>query len=137
MRYLALWVVSIAKNHCLTWACLDAGGLYFTVSNATPTVVFGIVLGLPNTLNAERAFLHYAVAASCNVRVELQVKWGFEFRLKPIKPSNLVGTVVRTVASADAAIVDLRVQSLVRVIRGEYRADRFAWSVIAVLAQHR
>ena len=54
-----------------------------------------------------------------------------------IKPPNFVGAVVRTIARADAAIVNLQIQSFV-VVHG--RADgtnEFARRVFAMHARHR
>ena len=57
--------------------------------------------------------------------------------VEPVEAADLVRAVVGTVARADAAVVDLLVQPLVAVDRGQHRADRLAGGVAAVLAEHR
>jgi hypothetical protein len=60
-----------------------------------------------------------------------------KFRFEPVEPTHFVGAVVGAVPRADAAVVNLRVQAFVGVIRGVDGANRLARRVIAVLAQQR
>ena len=93
----------------------------------------------------KRALLHHALAADGDVRVELPVQRLGErvlaaLRLavaEPVEVADLVRAVVRAVARADAAVVDLHVQPVGRVVRREDRAHRLARRVAAVLAEHR
>src|SRR5690606_31734552 len=55
----------------------------------------------------------------------------------PVEHPDLVRAVVRAVPGADAAVVDLPVHAVGRVVRGEDRADRLAGRVATVLAHHR
>src|SRR5690606_38014852 len=103
------------------------------------------VLGLANALDAEGALLHDALAADGDVRVELPVERLREgvlaaLRLavaEPVEVADLVGAVVGAVARAHAAVVDLDVEPVRRVVGGVHRADRLARCVAAVLAEHR
>src|SRR5512143_3037561 len=103
------------------------------------------ILRFADSLHAEAALLHHALAAHRDVGVELPVeRLGervlFAIRLtipEPIEVANLVRAVVRAVARADAAVVDLDVQPVGRVVRGVHRTDRLARRVAAVLTEHR
>src|SRR5206468_12529018 len=55
----------------------------------------------------------------------------------PVEVAALVRAVVGAVARADAAVTDLAVHPVRRVIRGENRTDRLARRVAALLAEHR
>ena len=55
----------------------------------------------------------------------------------PVEPADLVWAVVRAVARADAAVVDLLVDALGAGRRRQHGADRLARRVLAVLAHHR
>src|SRR5260370_7662071 len=54
----------------------------------------------------------------------------------PVEAPHLIWTIVRAISRANTAVVDLLVQTFRTHRRGQYRADRFAWSVLAVLAHH-
>src|SRR3954463_5779016 len=103
------------------------------------------VLGLTDALHAERALLHDALAAHGHVGIELPVQRLRErvllaIRLavsEPVEVADLVWAVVRAVARADAAVVDLDVQAVRRVIRRVHRADRLTRRVAAMLTEHR
>lgn len=58
-------------------------------------------------------------------------------RIEEVEEAHRIRAVVRAVPSADAAIVDLRIQAFVGVISRINRAHRFARSFFAVLAEHR
>src|SRR5439155_25023005 len=91
----------------------------------------GAVLGFANALHAEGALLHHTLCAHRDVRVELPVERFGERVLfavllavtEPVEITNLVGTVVRAVPRADAAVVDLHVQSVGCVISRVYGTD--------------
>ena len=72
-----------------------------------------------------------------HVWIELEVQWFRELGFGPVEATDLVGTVVRAVPRADTPVVDLGVQTLVRVIRGKDRTDGLAGCVVAVLTEHR
>ena len=57
--------------------------------------------------------------------------------LKKLKKRTLYGARVGTVARADAAVVDLRVQPVLVLMARIGRAHRFARRVVALLAEHR
>ena len=57
--------------------------------------------------------------------------------VEPVEAAHLVRAVVGAVARADAAVVDLLVEALGAVHRGQHRADGLAGRVLAVLAHHR
>ena len=105
----------------------------------------GAVLGLLDALHAERALLHDAFVAHRDVRVELPVQRLREGVLRarrvavaePVVVADLVRAVVGAVARADAAVVDLHVEAVGRVVGRVHRADGLARRVAAVLAHHR
>src|SRR5258706_9640065 len=100
----------------------------------------GAIFRLTNSLHAERAFLHHALSAHGHVGIELPVQRLGESVLrtgglavtKPIEVANLVGTVVGAVPRSDAAIVDLNIQSIGRVISRVHRTHRLTRSVAAL-----
>src|SRR5690606_20718644 len=56
---------------------------------------------------------------------------------EPVVGAHLVRAVVRTVPRAHAAVVDLAVQAIRRVVRGVHGTDRLARRIAALLAHHR
>ena len=94
-------------------------------------------LGHRYALDAERALFHHARPAHRNVGVELQIERFGPFRREPVETAHLVRTVVLAEARADTAIVNLRVESFARMMRGEDRTDRLTRRVVALLAQDR
>src|SRR5439155_19193036 len=57
--------------------------------------------------------------------------------VEPVEVAHLVGAVVGAITRADAAVVDLPVEPVGRVIGGVHGTDRLAGRVAALLAQHR
>ena len=57
--------------------------------------------------------------------------------IEPIEISHLVGTVRGAIARADAAVVDLGIQAIRRMVGGAHRADDLAGRRLALLAHHR
>src|SRR5450755_323967 len=102
------------------------------------------MLGFANALHAEGAFLHHTLAAHGHVRIQLpvhalrpRVLWARRLAVaEPVEIANLVRTVIRAVAGADAAIVDLHVEPVRRVIRRVHGTHRLARRVAALLAEH-
>src|SRR5438105_1855397 len=100
---------------------------------------------LTNSLHAESALLHHALSAHSHVGIELPVQRLGECVLRarglavtePVEVANLVWTVVGAVPRSHAAIVDLNVQSVGRVICRVHGTDRLTGSVPALLAHHR
>src|SRR5213596_987248 len=78
------------------------------------------ILRLTNPLNAKGALFHHALSAHRYIGIQLPVERLWEGVLwprrlsvtEPVEVTNLVGTVVRAVASTDATIVDLHVQTV-------------------------
>ena len=95
-----------------------------------------VVLALDDPLHAHGALLHDPELAHGDVGVELQVERRRPRVVEPVELPHVVGAVVAAVARAHAAVVDLRVQPLVRVVRGVDRAHRLARRDLAVLAEH-
>src|SRR5207247_4616187 len=104
-----------------------------------------LVLRPADALHAEGALLHHALLAHGDVGVELpgerrgprlpgSARLG---EVVPVEVAHLVRAVIGAVAGADAAVVDLAVQPIGRVVGGEHRADRLAWRELTLLAQHR
>src|SRR5690606_22563015 len=92
----------------------------------------GPMLRLADALHAEGALLHHPLVAHRHIRVELPVERLLELVRPPVEDADLVRAVVRAVARADAAIVDLTVEPVGRVIRRVDRAHRLARRVAAM-----
>ena len=90
-------------------------------------------------LHAVGALLHHAAAAHGDVGVapQLQARRVPVLIEQEVEAADLVGTVVRAVARADAAVVDHVVQPFVAVHRRADRADDLARRVLALHARHR
>src|SRR5687768_10815576 len=103
------------------------------------------MLSLANALDAEGALLHDTLGAHRDVGVELPVERLREGVLRPdrltvaepVEVANLLRPVVGAVARADAAVVDLDVEPVWRMVGRVDRADGLARCVAAVLAEHR
>src|SRR6476646_8598518 len=57
--------------------------------------------------------------------------------MKEVKPPDFVRAIVRTIASADTAVIDLQVQSFTIVQRRLDWTDHFTWSIFTMHARHR
>src|SRR5258708_9517196 len=109
-----------------------------------PLLRRGAILGLADSLDAEGALLHYALSAHGDIRIQLPVERLGERVLRPcrltvaepVEVANLVRTIVGAVARADAAVIDLNVQPVGRMIGRINRADRLARRISAVLTHH-
>ena len=96
-----------------------------------------VLLGALDPLDAERAFLHHAGRAHGDIGIVLQLERLGPLRREPVEVAHRVGAVVGAVERADAAVVDLDVESFRVVIGRVDRAHRLAGRVVALLAQHR
>src|SRR5712671_3963304 len=110
-----------------------------------PLLCRGAIFRLANSLDAEGALLHHALSAYGHIRIQLPVERLGERVLRtcrlavaePVEVANLVRTVVGAVARADAAVVDLHIEPIGRMIGRINRADRLARRISAVLTHHR
>ena len=118
-------------------SCLT-GRYDFAVADRAGLRVLGRDLAGADALHAIGAFLHDAPAAHRHLRVSHQAKTlGGEIGvLEEIETAHFVGTVVRAIARADAAVVNHVVEAIVAVDRRRHRADQFARGVFAVHARH-
>ena len=92
-----------------------------------------------DALHAVGALLHHAAAADGDVRIARQLEAGrVPIRIQQeVEATDLVRTVVRAVARADAAVVDHVVQAFVAVRRRRHRAHHLARRRLALLTRHR
>src|SRR5581483_2756870 len=95
------------------------------------------ILAGDDALDAHRALLHDAELAHGHVRVQLHLERRREVVVVPVEASHVVRTVVAAVPGPDAAVVDLPVQALLRVIGGEDGTYGLAGRDLAVLTEHR
>src|SRR6186713_626318 len=122
---LGVLIQQIAEHDGLAGARLRARGGEITFVDLA-TLVLGDVARVTDTLHAERALLHDALAANRDIRIDHEVERMLAVLPRvPVEATLLVRTVVGTVARADATVVDLCVQALVVVIRREHRTHRF------------
>jgi len=102
-----------------------------------PALPPGFEAGLLDPLDAQGAFFHHSPASDGDVRIQDHVlKAVLVGVVEPVEAPNLVGAVVGAEPGPHAAVVDLLVESFPAVDRGQDRTDRFAGSVVAVLAHH-
>ena len=95
-------------------------------------------LGFADTLDAERALLHHAAFAHRDIGI-LCHQLGFAETgvvIEPVEATNLVGTVVRAEARADAPVVNHLVETIGAVHGRFNRTDVLARRLLAVLTQH-
>src|ERR1039457_3802595 len=71
-----------------------------------------------------------------HIGIQLQAERLVPFRIVEIEKAHVIRAGVRALASADAAIVDLAVEALDRVIARKSGAHRLTWSCVALLAKH-
>src|SRR4029079_13033565 len=90
-----------------------------------------------DTLDAVRALLHHAARAHGHVGIVRGLARRVEAAVVvPVEASYLVGTVARAGAGADAAVVDLLVESF-GIVHGRInRAGHFARRLLAMHARH-
>src|SRR3990170_4707667 len=132
----AVWVIEVAEEQGGGGTGLDAGRLDLAIGQGQAGCR-GIQLGPTDALDAEGAFLDDAARTHADVRVQLLGQGLGELGSEPIEGANLVGAGVAAIACPNAAVVDLRVQSLRAVVGGEHRAHRLAGRLRALLAHHR
>ena len=89
-----------------------------------------------DSLNAERAFFHDPFAANGDIGIQLQTQWIGPFPVEPVEAPYFVRTVLGAKAGSDAAVVNLVVEALFRMVGGIHRAHRFARCIVAVLTHH-
>ena len=134
----AVRVVGIAKDDGLGRAGSFARGHNFAVGDWA-ILLFRLDARVVDALHAVRALFHNAAAAHGHFRIAQQL----ERRRLPIleaqeiEAAHLVGAVVRTIARADAAVVNHVVQAFGAVHGRADRANLFARRVFALLARHR
>src|SRR5882672_11214448 len=129
-------VLQVAERDGLGRARLLARGDDVAVAHAALLVARPVLAG-DDALDAHRALLHHAELADRHVGVQLYLEGRRELVLEPVEPPHVIRAVVAAVARADASVVDLSVQPLVRAVGREDGADRLARRDLAVLAEHR
>ena len=95
--------------------------------------MFHINFATAESLHAKRALFHNPTGPDGHVWVQLVAEAIRPVGLPVVKHSCAIWAVDRTISGADAAVVDLDVHTLIVVIGGEDRADRFAGSVFTML----
>src|SRR5690242_6537604 len=133
-RNFAIRIIEVAKNHGLGRAGLYARGIEFAIFQLA-LFAFRLNLRGANALHAKGTFFHDADAAHGDVGIELQVERLIPLRIIKIEEAHRVRAGVGAEACADAAIVDLGVETLGSVIAGVSGADGFAGRIVALLAK--
>src|SRR5579864_6141085 len=111
---LALWIVQIAKDHGASGARLHTGWINFAVLQLA-AFRSGVNFCSGDPLVTKRALLHHTDFAHGNIRIELEMQRLVPNGIEPIKEPYCVRTGVRTIASTNAAVVYLRVQTFLIV----------------------
>src|SRR4030095_560982 len=131
----ALGIVLVAEDDRFRGTRGLAGGLDLPVLDL-PALVARVGARAVDALHAVRALLHDPAAAHRDVGVAHHLEGGRRPVLVQVEvePAHLVGTVVRAVARADAAVVDHVVEPLVAVHGGGDGTDDLAGRVLALHA---
>ena len=127
-------IVEVSKDNSIGGAGLLTSRFDFAVVRIAH-LRFGDELLLLDTLHAEGAFFHDPSGTHGHVRIQHQtthfvvLRWIDILELiipviaEPVEAAHFVGTVVGAVAGADAAVVDLLVQTFVAVRSCEHWTD--------------
>src|SRR5690349_4729950 len=134
LRYAALWIVEIAEHDRRRRTGLGARRLDRAVRDRLVLRLRRRLRG-PDALHAEGALLHHADFTHRDVGIELQVQRLVPLGVEEVEEAHVVGAGVPAIARTDAAVVDLRVQSVFVVMRRIRRTYRFARRVVALLTQ--
>src|SRR5580700_2408259 len=136
LGHAAVGVVGIAKNDGLGGTGGFASSHDFAIANVA-VLFFRFDARVVDALHAVGAFFHDPAAAHGDFRIaqELKRRCLPILEAEKIKAANLVGAVVRTIARADAAVVNHVVQAFRAVHGGADRADLLAGRVLALLAR--
>ena len=137
---LRIGIGQVAEGNRAARTGLRAGRQHLAVLHQ-PSLGARGALRSSEALDAEGAFLHDTLGAYRQVRIELHRQrlrpGNLLFRIVvPIEVADLVRAVRRAIARADAAVVNLRIEAVRRVIGGAHRAHRLARSRLALLAHH-
>ena len=145
-----LWVVEIAELDRLGWTSVLASGRDF-VGSDFPVFNLGENLLVGDSLGTVSTLLHHASTADGDFWIHHQVLQltvtgrklvrarVFEQRngvtvIQVIEATHLVRTVVAAISSSDTAVVNHVVEAFVAVNRRGNRTNRFAWSILTVMA---
>src|SRR2546426_6037383 len=127
--------LEIAEADGLGRAGLLAGRLDVAVLHRAPRLA-RIVLALLDALDAHGALLHDAELADGDVGIELLVEGRRPRVVEPVEAADAIRAVVAAVPRAHAAVVDLRVETFLRVVGGVDGTDGLARRHRAMLAEH-
>src|SRR5258708_19337683 len=104
-----------------------------------------LVFGQLNTLNTQAALFHDTAGADDQIGVQYHggqraFDVEIEFRIfgvvVPVEAAHLIRTVVGAVTRSNAAVIDLLIEPLGTGGGRQHRTNRFAGSVLTVLAHH-
>src|SRR5882757_307300 len=137
-RDVAICIVNVTKGNCLGWTNLSARRNDFAIFYWT-MLFLGINFDGSDALHAIGAFLHYPARPDRHLWVpaELSARRLSIRKLQEIESAHFVRAVVRTIASADAAIIDLLIQTLSAMNGGFNWTNQLAWSGLAMHARYR
>src|SRR5262249_54003910 len=102
-----------------------------------PPFVPSVLFAFAHALTAEGALLHHAARSNRHFGIVRAVERRVPLRVVEVEKPGGVRTIVRTIARADAPVVDLRVETFVGVIGCVDRANGFAGRFLAMLTEHR
>src|SRR5581483_9129362 len=134
----AVRVIDVPKDDGVGRARLLAGSLHLSILDRLLGPL-GIDASLRDALHAVRAFLHYAAAAHGDIGIahHLQLRRLPVLEEQEVEASHLIGTVVRAIASSNAAVVHHVVEAFRAVYGRAYRTNHFAGRVLALHARNR
>jgi len=133
----AFGISHVAEDEGISRAGLGTGRLHLAVLDQPP-LGLRVFLRPADALDAEGALFHHPAGPNGDIRRKLVLERGGPGMLMvvKIKDTDCIGAVVPAVARAHTAVVDLAVQTVGIVVACINGADRLAWRVMAMLAEH-
>src|SRR5205807_1120756 len=138
LRNFALGVMDVAEDDSAGWTRGLTRSYHVAVAHRAILKLRGDLTG-PDALHAIGALLHDAAAAHADFGIAQRAQaLGREVRvLQKVEAADLVRTVVRAIARADAAVVDHVVQAVAAVDGGGDGTNQLTRRIFAVHARHR
>src|SRR5208282_4981246 len=144
LRHPAVWIVDVAEDDRVGRTGLLAGSLQRAVFDFELAILanrrdFSVNAVLGDALHAVGALFHDAAAAHADVGIahQLVLRSLPVLEQQKVEAAHLVRTVVRAIARADAAVVDLVVQAFAAMDGRAHRTYQFAGRILALHARHR
>src|SRR5690606_14586652 len=136
------------KNNGICGASFCASDIDISIRHLTFLAFCGQLTGL-YSLNTKATLLHYTSRPHGHIRIkdhfaQVTVLRGVDtckilviVVFEPVKPSDLIRTVVRTIPCSDTSVIGHLVKAFRTVGSSNYRTNRFTRRIVTMLAGHR